>query len=180
MGETIGYNPAEMAVNLYEKHEAHIHEVIKTKHEQLNQVVTQMEDLEFFLRKVKEQSELFQKDKKHKIEISHADAELIKRLSEQEKLSHIFTPSKFTWEDEEIVDLVTQCQKAIGECCEDENIKRLIEERIQGPMQREISMKTEEILYEQQELIKSLEIFRSIQKEASDAIRFILQNIQRH
>lgn len=179
MGEIIGHNVAKEWVDLFGMHEKHIHGVMELQNQKIEHLVKEMEELEFFLSKLKQQSDLFEKDKTHKITISHADAARIKSLSENEDLRHIFSPTQFTWADEEIPAVVNQIEEKIQEWSKDENLKRLLEQRIQGPLQRQISMTTEKVLLEQQDLTKVLEIFNSCLKRMNELISQIQANISR-
>ena len=154
----MGYNLAAESVALFNKHEIHTHYKIDTKNKQVEELVSQMEDLEVFVSMIAKRTE----DSVNFDLQNEEDRKFVDKLREGSELAHIFPHGKYRWQGKEI-----------------DNLSRMINQHIEGPLQRKITMLSEEMLLEQNELSRALEIFRSGQKRMGDMIQQILNAMAR-
>ena len=174
-----GYDLAGESVALFQQHEMRVHETIEVKNQEIEKLVTEMEELEWFLSLLANGSDAFTQDGEHSIEVTGEDVARIKRLSDNPDLRHIFPPTKFSWMEGEIAQVATQLQEKLGEWANEDNMRRMVTQRVEGPLQRKISMKSEEIMLEQHDLTKAVELFnRGLQRMLGLNER-ILSNMQR-
>ncbi|NGX48254.1 MAG: hypothetical protein K1000chlam3_01645 [Chlamydiae bacterium] len=179
MAENYGSNLALESVKLFEKHEARVYEAIECKNQEIERLVIEMEDLEHFLSLLANASDAFSKDDPHQIEVSEEDIVCIQRLAQNPELRHIFPPTKFSWTDGEIIAVTKQLQEKLKELSEDKNLERMVTQRIEGPLQRKINMASEEIMHEQFELSKAVELFNRGMQRMLGLTDRILSNMQR-
>ena len=156
-----GTNLAQEAVNLFQLHETAVYNKIDRKNKQVDELVSKMEDLEKFLALV---SDKLSGEETSRLDLlENEQMQIVDQLREKyPDLAHIFPHGKYSWKEGEL-----------------DNLKRQINQHIEGPLQRKITMANEEILLEQHELTKALEIFRSMLTRVNNQIDRILTNIQR-
>lgn len=153
-----GYDLAQESVNLFLEHEIHTNEVIDKKNKEVNRLVTKMENLERFLTLVANRT-----DDSNRVDlVDAADQAMVDKLREDPDLQHIFPHGKYTWKEKEV-----------------ENLQRMINQHIEGPLQRKITMLTEQMVLDQHDLGKALEMFKSGVNRMNNMIDRILSNIQR-
>lgn len=153
-----GYDLAGLSVRLFTDYETYVLQEISQKNEQIAKLVEEMEDLEFFLSLLAKTSAEFDEKKDHIVEITAADAHRIQNLMENPELRHIFPPAKFSWKEGEITAVAKEIQGKLQEWSQDDNLKRLISQRIEGPLQRKITMETDNVRLSQEDLVKVAEI----------------------
>lgn len=154
-----GYDLAGESVALFQVHETHTYDKIDTKNKAIEQLVNEMEAVEDFLAFVANRTE----DSKRLDLMTKEEQDRVDKLRENESLRHVFPEGKYTWKDEEIT-----------------NLNRMLGQHIEGPLQRKISMKSEEIMLEQHELTKATELFnRGLQRMTGLSER-ILNNMMRN
>jgi|GEM_PF-3013979 len=175
-----GYDLAGESVALFQTHETHVYTLIEGKNREVDALVTEMEDLEHVLTLLADATEAFKADDDHIIEIDEQDAERIQRLAQNPELKHIFPPTKFSWMEGEITNVAKELQTTLKELSSDDNLERMITQRIEGPLQRNISMKTEEIMQDQLELGKAVELFNKGMQRMLSLIERILSNMAKH
>lgn len=152
------YNLAQESVALFQTHEAHVYEKIAGKNAQVATLVDEMEAIEEFLGLVAERT-----DDSKRLDLTTAEEQgRVDRLRNLESLRHIFPNGKYSWKDEEIT-----------------NLTRMLNQRIEGPLQRKINMLTEEIMLEHSELTKATELFNRGVQRMGGLIERILANMQR-
>ena len=149
---TIGYNPASEYVKLFGTLETHKYAKINCKSKQIASLVTRMEDLEAFLGLVASRT-----DDSNRLNFENAkDQAMIDKLRTEGNLEHIFRHGTYSWKDKEI-----------------ENLTRLLNQHIEGPLQREISRLSEDMMLDQHELAKAVELFNSGLKRMTNLIERI-------
>ncbi len=159
-----GYDLAGESVKLFHVHEARVYESIEGINKEIDQLVLEMEDLERFLSLLSQTSNNLEEND-HKLELEDEDIERIERLSKNPDLRHIFPPHQFSWQEGEITKVANQLQEKLTEWSNDDSMKRMVSQRIEGPIQRKIGMKSEEVMLEQHELTKATELFnRGVQR----------------
>ena len=174
-----GSNLAAESVDLFRAFETKTYSVIEAKNLAIEQFLCQMEDLEEFLTIIAQGSDAFDAgDKTHLADFAHKK-ELIGRLCKNPDLHHIFPPTKFSWVDEEIPAVAKQIKGQLEEWQNDDNMKRMIHQRIEGFLQREINRKSEEIMFDQQDLSKTADLFNRGLHRMCGLIDAIMRNIQR-
>jgi serine/threonine-protein kinase RIO1 len=153
------HNLAWLSVNLFQQHEICVYDGIDRKNKEVDRLVTKMENLEHFLALVSQHT-----DESNRLDFSITAEmqEMVDNLRGDPELAPIFPHGKYVWKEKEI-----------------ENLSRMIEQHIQGPLQRKINMTSEKMVLEQHELTKALEIFRNGQTRMSSFIEKILNNIMR-
>lgn len=162
-----GYDLAGESVKLFHVHEARVYESIEGINKEIDQLVLEMEDLERFLSLLAETSSNLEEND-HKLELEDEDIQRIERLSKNPDLRHIFPPHQFSWQEGEIKQVANQLQEKLTEWADDDSLKRMVSQRIEGPVQRKIGMKSEEVMLEQHELTKATELFnRGVQRMLS-------------
>lgn len=176
-----GYDLAGLSVDLFNLHEKRVLGVIGKKNVEIETLTKEMEDLQHFLSLLEKASSTFTNaaGSDHSLELSHEDIEKIQRLAANPELHHIFPPAKFSWKEGEITATVEQIKEKLQEWAKDENVKRLISQRIEGPLQRKIGRKSEDIMLEQQELTKAVELFNRGLQRMLNLCERILSNMQR-
>ncbi|MDN3506464.1 MAG: hypothetical protein P0S96_04470 [Simkaniaceae bacterium] len=179
MGD-FGYDLAAESVGLFAAHEARVYEVIEGKNNEIDALVTEMEDLEHVLSLLAKASDSFKTDDQHVVEIENEDVERIQRLSQNPELRHIFPSTKFSWMDGEITQVAKDLNEKLKELSSDDNLQRMITQRVEGPLQRNIGMKTEEVMHEQLELGKAVELFNKGLQRMISLTERILSNMARH
>ncbi|NGX38633.1 MAG: hypothetical protein K1000chlam2_01809, partial [Chlamydiae bacterium] len=113
-----GYDLAQESVNLFLEHEIHTNEVIDKKNKEVNRLVTKMENLERFLTLVANRT-----DDSNRVDlVDAADQAMVDKLREDPDLQHIFPLGKYTSKEKEV-----------------ENLQRMINQHIDGPLQRKIT-----------------------------------------
>lgn len=157
MTDTIGYNLAEESVGLFLTQEVHSNEIIDTKNKNVERLVNKMEKLEHFLALIANRT-----DDSKRIDLMIAEEQAMVDHLRDQGLDHIFPHGKYVWKDQEI-----------------ENLTRMINQHIEGPLSRTITQTTEEIMLEQHEQSKAVELFNSGLKRMNNLIERILNNIAR-
>ena len=154
-----GYTLEKEALNLFCSHENRIHLGINQKNKQVDLLVDRMEQLEHFLSIVAAKT-----DDSGRLDLTNAeDQALVDKIRGYEELGeHVFPHGKYVWKEKEIEDLT-----------------RRVENYIQGSLQRKISITSEEIVLDQHDLNKTLEIFKGCITRMNNLIERILGNIQR-
>ncbi len=155
---TFGYELETESVNLFLIHEMHAYDKIDRKNKEVDALVTKMEDLEQFLSYIANKT-----DDSHRLDLTTAEEQqMVDHLREQ-GLDTIFPPGKYEWKDAEV-----------------ETLTRKITQHIEGPLQRKINTLTEQMVLEQHELTKILEIFRSGLNRMINLKERILSNMAKH
>ncbi len=159
MAETnFGYNLADESVKLFLTQEVHSNTIIDGKNKQVEGLINRMEKLEEFLALVASRT-----DDSSRVDLMTAEEmAMVDGLREQEGLAHIFPHGKYSWKEAEI-----------------ENLRRMINQHVEGPLSRKLTQTTEEIMLEQQEQSKAVELFNSGLKRMNNLIERIMNNIQR-
>lgn len=75
--------------------------------------------------------------------------------------------------------LLSNYKKKLKELSEDKNLERMVTQRIEGPLQRNINMTSEEVMHEQLELSKAVELFNRGMQRMLGLTDRILSNMQR-
>jgi len=154
-----GYDLGGEAVELFQTHEASVYSKIEGHNETIDYYVNKMEDLEKFLSLLANRTE-----DSTRVDLTTAEEmELVDRLREEEDLRFVFPEGKYSWKTKEEID----------------NVTRLVNQKIEGPLQRKINMASEQMVLEQHELTKVLEIFRNGLSRMNNLIDRILGNIQK-
>lgn len=157
MAEQFGYNLAHESVGLFLTQEVHSNEIIDKKNKEVEQLVNRMEKLEQFLALVANRT-----DDSKRIDLMTAEEQAMVDHLRDQGLAHIFPHGKYVWKDQEI-----------------ENLTRMINQHIEGPLSRKITQMTEEIMLEQHEQSKAVELFNSGLKRMNNLIERIMNNIAR-
>lgn len=192
------YNPALEAVNLFSRHETHVHGLIAKRNDEVERLTEQMGQLEQFLALLSSQSEEFKKDENHQVHLTDEDLTLLNTLTNHPELQHIFPAGQFSWVNEEIPALLREIAENVDrtlgdvkdfvhptltekfkELTDNENVKRLVTQRIEGPLQRKVQMTTEQIMFDQNDLLKSAEMFNKTLQRMLNFIEQILRNINK-
>ena len=154
-----GYDLAGESVALFQVHETNTYNKIDTKNKEIEKLVDEMEAIEDFLAFVANRTE----DSKRLDLMTTEEQDLVDKLRKNESLRHVFPEGKYTWKDEEIT-----------------NLNRKLGQHIEGPLQRKISMKSEEIMLEQHELTKATELFNRGLQRMTGLTERILSNMMRN
>ncbi len=179
--QNFGYDLAGESVRLFNAHELAVFQSIEDKNDVIEKLVYEMEDLNAFLSILADTSEGFTTENEHEVdyEKDQRRIDLVRRLSSNPELQHIFPPTKSSWMEGEIVQVSKDLKKQLSEWQQGDNVQRLINQRIEGPLQRKINRTSEEIMLDQDNLSKATELFnRGLQRMLSLSER-ILSNIQR-
>lgn len=153
-----GYDLAGESVALFLKHEVETNNKIDLKNKKVDQLVTKMEELEVFLNLVANRT-----NDSNRLDLTNAeDQAFVDKLREEKDLQHIFPHGKYSWKENEI-----------------ENLNRMIHQHIEGPIQRNISMLSEQMVLDQHDLSKAMEMFKSGLNRMNNLIDRISSNIQR-
>ena len=134
-----GYDLAGESVKLFLAHEVNTYDLIDKKNKEVDRLINKMEELESFLGLVANRT-----DASNRVDLTTAeDQAMIDRLRQHDDLRHIFPVGKYSWKEAEV-----------------ENLNRMINQHIEGPLQRKLNMETEEMVLDQHELTKALEMFK--------------------
>ena len=151
-----GYDLAGESVSLFQVHETRTYETINGKNKEIEKLADEMEAIEDFLTFVANRTG----DSKRLDLTTKEDQDRADRLRANESLRHVFPEGKYTWKDEEIT-----------------NLNRMLGQHIEGPLQRKINMKSEEIMLAQHELAKATELFNRGLQRMSGLTERILSNM---
>lgn len=154
----LGYDLAGESVNLFLAHEISTYAGIDRRNKEIDRLVTKMESLEEFLGFVANRTA----DSKRLDLDTAEDQQRVDNLRSHDDLRHIFPEGKYAWKETEI-----------------ENLSRMLNQHIEGPLQRNINMETEKMVLDQHELTKALDIFKSGLTRMTNLIERILSNVQR-
>ncbi|NGX39070.1 MAG: hypothetical protein KR126chlam1_00390 [Chlamydiae bacterium] len=163
-----GHNLALQSVQLFTLHEQKVLETIGEKNEEILKLTDQMNDLTSFLGLV--ETKLKNEDTVTARFINPDEHEVIDRIREAlmenpeglEGALRLFAHGKYSWEVTEL-----------------NSLKEMLGRYVEGPLQRKISMGSEEMVLNHHELTKVLDIFRSGLTRMNDQIQRILSNILR-
>lgn len=154
-----GYDLAGESVALFGAHEAHAYKTIAGKNEQIEKLTCEMEQIEDFLNFVASRTD----DSKRLDLTTKEEQDRVDRLRQNEALHHAFPEGKYCWKGEEIT-----------------NLNRMLSQHIEGPLQRKITMTTEEIMLEQHDLSKASELFNRGLQRMTGLTERILSNMVRN
>lgn len=161
MVESFGYDLADMSVKLFLSHETHVGDVIESENKEVLRLADQMEDLEKFLALVKKRTD--QESQRVDLQDAH-ERDLVDRLRGQEELKHIFdTPNQYTWKGK--ADL--------------ENLSKLAQDYVTGPLQQKIARSAEKMVMEENKLTEVLSLFKAGHNRMERLIQEINSNIMR-
>lgn len=153
-----GYDLAGESVALFQRHEIHSHNTINEKNQKVSRHITQMEKLQKFLTLAAERTA-----DSNRLEMTLAeDQALVDDLRSFGDVDHIFPPGKYVWKEKEI-----------------EHLQEKVSQHIQGPLQRQINMLSEEMVLIQHEDTKALDLFKNGLSRMTNMIERIQSNIQR-